>query len=98
MPISVYDQVGTNGFPKSPYPPISGRQQLTTTTVSAFSTRYKSDIEPGCAMARTDIFDDIKVFHNRSRRHSHLGGISPAARSQFDLEDREQSTPTRPTV
>ncbi len=30
-------------------------------------------------MARADIFDYIEVFYNRSRRHSHLGGISPEA-------------------
>ena len=30
-------------------------------------------------MARSDIFDYIEVFYNRSRRHSHLGGISPEA-------------------
>ena len=27
-------------------------------------------------MARTDVFDYIEVFYNRSRRHSHLGGMS----------------------
>jgi putative transposase len=30
-------------------------------------------------LARADIFDYIEVFYNRSRRHSHLGGISPEA-------------------
>lgn len=30
-------------------------------------------------MARADVFDYIEVFYNRSRRHSHLGGISPEA-------------------
>lgn len=30
-------------------------------------------------MARTDVFDYIEVFYNRSRRHSHLGGMSPEA-------------------
>lgn len=30
-------------------------------------------------MARSDIFDYIEVFYNRSRRHSHPGGISPEA-------------------
>lgn len=28
-------------------------------------------------LARTDIFDYIKVFYNWARRHSHLGGVSP---------------------
>lgn len=27
-------------------------------------------------MARADIFDYIEVFYNRTRRHSHLGGVS----------------------
>lgn len=30
-------------------------------------------------IARADVFDYIEVFYNRSRRHSHLGGISPEA-------------------
>ncbi|MEY3739955.1 MAG: hypothetical protein RLZZ192_631 [Pseudomonadota bacterium] len=30
-------------------------------------------------MACADIFDYIEVFYNLSRRHSHLGGISPEA-------------------
>lgn len=30
-------------------------------------------------MARVDIFDYIEVFYNRTRCHSHLGGVSPAA-------------------
>ena len=27
-------------------------------------------------MARADVFDYIEVFYNRTRRHSHLGGVS----------------------
>lgn len=30
-------------------------------------------------MARADVFDYIEVFYNRTRRHSHLGGVSPEA-------------------
>lgn len=30
-------------------------------------------------MAWADVFDYIELFYNRSRRHSHLGGISPEA-------------------
>ena len=30
-------------------------------------------------MALADVFDYIEVFYNRSRRHSHLGGVSPEA-------------------
>lgn len=29
------------------------------------------------ADASTDIFDYIEVFYNRTRRHSHIGNISP---------------------
>ncbi len=30
-------------------------------------------------LARADVFDYIEVFYNRTRRHRHLGGISPEA-------------------
>ena len=30
-------------------------------------------------MARADVFDYIEMFYNRTRRHSHLGGVSPEA-------------------
>jgi len=30
-------------------------------------------------LARADIFDYIEVFYNRTRRHSHLGDVSPGA-------------------
>ncbi len=33
-------------------------------------------------MARADVFDYIKVFYNRNRRHSHLGGVSLEAFEQ----------------
>lgn len=33
-------------------------------------------------LARADIFDCIEVFYNRTRRHSHLGGVSPDAFEQ----------------
>ena len=33
-------------------------------------------------LARADAFDYIEVFYNRTRRHSHLGGISPKAFEQ----------------
>jgi putative transposase len=29
--------------------------------------------------AKSDIFEYIEMFYNRTRRHSHLGGISPEA-------------------
>lgn len=30
-------------------------------------------------LARADIFHYIEVFYNRTRRHSHIGGVSPEA-------------------
>jgi putative transposase len=30
-------------------------------------------------LACADVFDYIEVFYNRTRRHTHLGGISPEA-------------------
>lgn len=35
-----------------------------------YKTRY---------MARADVFDYIEVFYHRTRRHSHLGRVSPEA-------------------
>ena len=31
------------------------------------------------SLARADIFDYVEMFYNRTRRHSHLGGVSPEA-------------------
>ena len=39
--------------------------------------RIKKRIYKTRELARADVFDYIEVFYNRSRRHSHLGGISP---------------------
>lgn len=33
-------------------------------------------------LARADVFDYIEVFYNRTRRHSHIGGVSPEAFEQ----------------
>ena len=30
-------------------------------------------------LARAHVLDYIEVFHNRQRRHSHLGGVCPEA-------------------
>ncbi len=43
--------------------------------------RVKKRVYRTRELARADIFDYIEVFHNRKRRHSHLGGIS---REQFE--------------
>jgi transposase InsO family protein len=36
-------------------------------------------------LARADVFDDIEVFYYGTRRHSHLGGVSPEAFEQASL-------------
>ncbi|MBD8881875.1 IS3 family transposase [Rhodanobacter sp. 7MK24] len=36
-------------------------------------------------LARANVFDYIKVFYNRTRRHSHLGGVSPEAFEKASL-------------
>lgn len=41
--------------------------------------RIKKRIYKTRDLARADVFDYIEMFYNRSRRHSHLGGISPEA-------------------
>ncbi|HIH9443721.1 TPA: IS3 family transposase, partial [Klebsiella variicola subsp. variicola] len=44
--------------------------------------RIRKRIYKTRALARADIFDYIEVFYTRSRRHSHLGGVSPEAFEQ----------------
>ena len=39
--------------------------------------RIKKHIYKNRALAAADISDYINVFYNQSRRHSHIGGISP---------------------
>jgi len=34
------------------------------------------------AEAKADLFDYIEMFYKRTRRHSHLGGVSPEAFEQ----------------
>lgn len=41
--------------------------------------RIKKRIYKTRDLARADIFDYIESFYNRTRRHSHLGGVSPEA-------------------
>jgi putative transposase len=36
-------------------------------------------------LAKADVFDYIEVFYNRTRRHSHIGGVSPEAFEQASL-------------
>jgi putative transposase len=39
--------------------------------------RVKKQIYKTRALAKADIADYIDAFYNRSRRHGHLGGLSP---------------------
>jgi putative transposase len=41
--------------------------------------RIKKRIYKTREMARADIFEYIEMFYNPTRRHSHLGGVSPEA-------------------
>jgi putative transposase len=40
--------------------------------------RIKRQIYPSRDAARSDLFDYIEVFYNPTRRHKHLGQVSPA--------------------
>ena len=44
--------------------------------------RIKKRIYKTRDMARADIFDYIEMFYNQTRRHSHIGGVSPEAFEQ----------------
>jgi len=44
--------------------------------------RIKKRIYKTRDLARADIFDYIEMFYNPTRRHSHLGGVSPEAFEQ----------------
>ena len=44
--------------------------------------RIKKRIYKTRELARADVFDCIEVFYNRTRRHSHLGDVSPEAFEQ----------------
>jgi putative transposase len=44
--------------------------------------RIKKRIYKTRDLAKADVFDYIEAFYNRTRRHSHLGGISPEAFEQ----------------
>jgi putative transposase len=41
--------------------------------------RIKKRIYKTREMAAADIYDYIELFYNRTRRHSHLSGVSPEA-------------------
>lgn len=50
--------------------------------------RIKKRIYRTRDLAKADVFDYIEVFYNRTRRHSHLGGVSPEA---FELASQRGS-------
>jgi putative transposase len=39
--------------------------------------RIKKQIDKNRALTTADVADYIESFYNRTRRHSHLGGLSP---------------------
>ena len=41
--------------------------------------RIKKRIYKTREIATAEIYDDIEMFYNRTRRHSHLSGVSPEA-------------------
>lgn len=49
------------------------------------SERVRKRIYKTRELARADVFDYIEVFYNRTRRHSHLGGVSPEAFERASL-------------
>jgi len=44
--------------------------------------RIKKRVYKTRDLARADIFDYIESFYNRTRRHQHIGGVSPEAYEQ----------------
>lgn len=44
--------------------------------------RIRKRVNKTSELARANVFDYIKVFYNRTRQHSHLGGVSPEAFEQ----------------
>ena len=41
--------------------------------------RIRKQVYRSRSLAKADIFEYIEMFYNRTRRHSHLGQVSPAA-------------------
>lgn len=67
------------------FPSISRRANCCDTAVAAyFSSSLKKErickrIYKTRHLDRTDVFDYVEPFYSRTRRRSHLGGVSPAA-------------------
>jgi putative transposase len=49
--------------------------------------RIKKHIAKNRALASNDVADHIDRFYNRTRRHSHLGGVGP---EQFEATQKPQ--------
>ena len=54
--------------------------------------RIKKRIYKTRDLARADIFEYIEMFYNSTRRHSHLGGVSPEAFERASFLTKERST------
>lgn len=54
--------------------------------------RIKKRIYKTRDLARADIFEYIEMFYNSTRRHSHLGGVSPEAFERASFLTKELST------
>ena len=49
--------------------------------------RIKKHIYKNRELALNDVADYIETFYNRTRRHSHLGGLSP---EQFEAAQKQR--------
>ncbi len=56
----------------------SGDQRINKIT-QQLKERIKKKIYKTQEMTRTDVFDDIEMFYNQIRHHSHLNEMSPEA-------------------
>ena len=54
--------------------------------------RVKKRIYKTRDLARADLFEYIEMFYNSTRRHSHLGGVSPEAFERASFFTKERST------
>jgi putative transposase len=55
--------------------------------ISLKKERIKKHIYKNRELAVNDVSDYIETFYNRTRRHSHLGGMSP---EQFEVAQKPQ--------
>lgn len=85
VPLTLYRQRALSAYltdlERTPPRPLTEERQCCGRTVIQFAKkeRVRKRIYLTRDMARADIVDYIEVFYNRTRRHSHLGGVSPEA-------------------